>query len=291
MPRRPVIKEAGSGVVFPSPHNPCPDPRVNVSRGNCPNRRGSTVRPDCVDSVTQRLTENHPETLYRTAGAAERRRIQTEIVVSHHDRVRSLVRRYVPAGHREEGEQVAALGLLVALEKYDDAVSGPDRGKKSFWGFAFPYVRDELRAWLDVSVWWCKAANRGKSAKRRARADEIKKLRKIASLDKIEPHTEAPLIDRIQLPESDSVEDLAGEVESLRLLRAFCETLSADEARILLSEHVQVQGSRHHLSLVERATAFVRGNEGAGDGYRESLPRHSDTGRAHPAPASRRATA
>lgn len=107
------------------------------------------------------------EKLYlKTSDPAERRRFRAEVVLAHQDRLDRLVRRMVPAPqHRAEAKQAGAIGILLALEKYD-----PDRGV-AFWTFAYWFVREEIRTWMGKGFYWAQMPNRGKSEARQKSRD------------------------------------------------------------------------------------------------------------------------
>ena len=230
------------------------------------------------------MTHTTPEAEYRNATTAARRRsLQTAVVVAYRDRIAALVRRRFPAELRDEAAQVAAIGLLVALEKYD-----PDRGVP-FWPFAVPWVRSELELWVGHGVRW-RPSTKGAMGRRVA----------VESL--IHAAFDAERHDRAS--EGDSVEDLVGNAEVLRLVSAFLAELPAEDRDLLLCEKRDRDGggivmgnnarSRRYLSLVERATAFVRGSED-NDGVRPdhdrgTVSRHPGPARVAAAPEARRAT-
>lgn len=181
-----------------------------------------------------------------TTDPLERRRIQAEVVEAYRPRVANLVRclfRRNPE-HWREAEQVGLIGLLTALEKYDpDLLTGEDQGNR-FWYLAYYYVKNEIRAWRDVGVNWAKdhrhgACNENITRQTRVSYDD--------SLYETEPSKEP------------TVEEQVVESEVKARLRAFAATLSAIDREILFSENSQRVRSRRYLSLVERATAFVRG--------------------------------
>lgn len=201
-------------------------------------------------------TSPHPEDYYRTSDKTERRRIQLVIVTEHRDRVAALVRRGVPKRLRAEACQVGALGLLVALEKYDPERSGPDRGKKSFWGFAFPYVREEIRVWLDHAAGWQNTKmSKAKRAEMEARGTAPKP---VASMD-ADNSLGLTLHDFVKA--DVSVEGDVVDVEVARRLKLFAETLNAGEREVLFSDNEKTRSSRLHLILTERAAAFVKDGE------------------------------
>ena len=107
------------------------------------------------------------EDRYKTASKTERKRLAAEVLQKYRPRLEKIVRaklRDLPE-HWAEGDQVAALGLLVALERFDCEIAAY-RGS-TFWTFAFWPIQHELEAWLSASIFWRKDTNRGKSATRR----------------------------------------------------------------------------------------------------------------------------
>ncbi|HXB26786.1 MAG TPA: hypothetical protein VNV25_18815 [Gemmatimonadaceae bacterium] len=80
-------------------------------------------------------------------GRSGQRQLQALVVAAHRAEVAAVVRKIVPSKHWEEAEQLGALGVLVALEKYDPK-TGSDR-VGGFWNFARRHVRREIRKWLD----------------------------------------------------------------------------------------------------------------------------------------------
>lgn len=202
------------------------------------------------------------ETTYRgTVDHVARRRIQSEVVTEYRNRVASYVRRRLAPRHWQEAEQVGLIGLLVALEKFDAS-----RGI-AFWFFAVTYVRDELNAWMGHGVFW---RPRSHDMKR----DSKNPLRAVVSLHN-ELDTETVAAD------APTVEDLVATAEGLSRLSEFVRTLSREDASLLVNGvgfgRGRANSSRAagHKSLVERATAFVRGNEDAQAsdraGHRDSL--------------------
>lgn len=195
--------------------------------------------------------ETAPETAYKnTSDPRARRRIQGEIVVKYRGRLASYVRRHLSARHWQEAEQVGAIGLLVALEKFE-----PSRGVP-FWFFAVQWVRKEIQRWLNHGVYWRPHTN---GAKGRQTHDEHR------------AHGEFQ--DEAHVSETENVEDLVSTAEGLSRVGQFLDTLSVEERHLLICEkrdrgNPNSDRVRRYLSLVGRATAFVRGNE---DGHRESV--------------------
>ena len=71
-----------------------------------------------------------------------------ELVLSHQPLARRLASRYVRSDRlREDLEQVASIGLIKAVDRFD-----PERGIP-FQAYAIPTILGELRRWLRVSSW------------------------------------------------------------------------------------------------------------------------------------------
>lgn len=199
----------------------------------------------------------------KATSPAERRRLQAAAVEAYRDRVSRVVRRLVPgAANRPEGEQVGAIGILVALERVD--ASRVD-SRFSFWAFAYPYVRYEIQRWLDVGVYWRRVGNRGKDAARQAQRQAAAVNRRHASMDspisdgRASDWTNAWTLHDMLHDTSPTAEDMVAEVEVTVRLRAFASGLSDLDREILLSENSQRVRSRHYSDLVARAAAFLRG--------------------------------
>lgn len=204
-----------------------------------------------------------PEEQYRhTTDRAERRRIQADILDKYRPHVRWFVRKTIAPQHREEAEQVGCIGLLVALEKYEPTKLGEDKGG-AFWFFAARCVRDEIRRWEDVGVYWRKHRVRPGPGAELARLQ-----RRQASMDAERPDGRS-LHD--ELTTEATVEDLVADVECRRLFARFVRTLTDAERQTIFSEDLRIIRSRSHLSLIERARAFVMG---ARDGD-DDRPTHS----------------
>lgn len=204
---------------------------------------------------THAYAQKFPEALYKTADKAERRRIQTELVSRHRHKLHLFVRSLVPAQHFDEGAQVGALGLLLALEKYDDAKSGPDRGKKDFFAFAKPYIRDEVRVWMDKGVRW----RNTKVNKERKAAQAAKGTDGGVHHDSLDAASAAGAEFKAEAPTPD---ELASELEALKRLRAFVASLTVAEVRLLFVEREPGQRQADaHRALVRRARRAVRGSE------------------------------
>jgi hypothetical protein len=208
-----------------------------------------------------------PEEQYRhTTDKAARRRIQAEILDKYRPHVRWFVRKTIGPQHREEAEQVGCIGLLVALERYEPAKLGVDLGG-AFWFFAARCVRDEIRRWEDVGVYW---------RKRRGAKSAVARLqRHQASIDAERPDGRTM---HDELTEGFTVEDLVADVEHRRLFARFVATLTDAEREIIFSENGRTLGSRAHLSLIERARAFVTGARD-GDEDRSHRPHGPAAGR------------
>jgi DNA-directed RNA polymerase sigma subunit (sigma70/sigma32) len=61
--------------------------------------------------------------------------------------------------------------------------------------------------------------------------------------------------------DAPTVEEVVANAETEERLSSFQASLSAEDREIILSENSQRVRSRRYLSLVERATAFVRGKD------------------------------
>lgn len=210
------------------------------------------------------MQQQKPEALYRNANAAERERLATQVVLEHKESIEAYVRKVVPPNSREDAKQSALEGLLIALEKYDESIAGPDRGKKSFWGYALPYVRNEVQKWMSVGVYWRKDTNRGKSPQRQAAFAEAKRQRTQLSMDMLmggcsdsdhvfegdeEPNTLYAMIpDPIATPETL--------VEEKELAERFISQLNAEE--------IEELESCHYLTLKGRVKALTQGSESDG---------------------------
>lgn len=230
-------------------------------------------------------TTTAPEETYKTATTpAARRRIQTAVVIAYREKIQGAVRRLLPRSpqHWEEACQVGALGLLVALEKYQ-----PKPGAKpwAFWRFACLPVMSEIREWMGVGVYWRKPANRGKSPERAAQRVAAKLQELHGSLDAEIRGTAETLHDRVFDEVSPLQEALVGDAEAAARLATFVRTIAPEDAAVLLTEDHRQVNSRHHKALVERARAFVIGSESGG--HSEPVSRHSVEARAD-APAAAR---
>lgn len=214
------------------------------------------------------MSAEFPEDDYRSGTPAERRRIRAQVLAACAGERRNLIWR-LPVWHREEAAQVAALGVLVALEKYDANISGPDRGKKRFWNYAFVHVREELRTWADRALGW---QNTKMNAARRA-AREAKGQTTVGRMLSLELELELDARPDL-LVADDTPEGLASDLEAAAALNEFLTTLSAEEKRTLLSENENVRKSRLHVSLRERAAAVLTG---APSGHLATLRKRSDS--------------
>jgi hypothetical protein len=219
---------------------------------------------------------------------AAKRRIQAETISTYRAKVEALAKRMVPGPpHVEEATQAGLIGLLIALEKYDPARVAPATTAHSspFWFFARAYVRNEIQQWISIGVFWRKDGNRGKNeaAKRQRAAIAATKVFS-ADAPKAVGDVES-WIDAFHDADQLSTEELCADAESARRLQVFAATLSKADAEKLLTEHGRSKESVHYLSLVERASAFVRGT----DEYRDSVSGHSDPARPVSAPPAGRA--
>lgn len=209
----------------------------------------------------------NPEQLYQsTSCPVERRRIQEEVIESCRGRVSALVRRMVSQReHWREAEQVGAVGVIVALGRYDA------NRNDSFWGFAHLIVRDEIEMWMGRAIYW-------RPSTKRALGRTSNPVHSIPrSMDAELPHrhadssaTTATLHDFVSCT-VPTAEAQTIEAELNAKLSAFLDTLTGDEKRLLLCEkRERANGgveagnnvrARRYLSLVERASAFVRGSD------------------------------
>jgi RNA polymerase sigma factor (sigma-70 family) len=186
------------------------------------------------------------------------RETQVEVIETHRGHIRRLVRRMLrDPQHWAEGEQVGALGVIVALGKYD-----PDRGVP-FWGFAVRVVENEIDKWMDCGVRW-KA--RSKKGAEHVERDPSRRFGAQAGVALAPDELEGA----IEL--APNAEALVGEVEQSDRLTRFLATLSdKDRALLLVVTRERSEGgvaagnnarSRRYLSLVGRAREFLRGNYG-----------------------------
>jgi hypothetical protein len=170
--------------------------------------------------------------------------------------VRSTV--YNPT-HHAEACQAGVVGLLIALERYRPELVGVDRGA-AFWNFARPYVRNEIRAWQDVGVYWRKSGNRGLSPHRVAQREGAKVGRYH------DPFPAPPQSDDSSTVQSEdqvpdpgpSVEDVVAEAEALYLLRQFTQTLRLEDFEIVDSG---MTSSRRYLEIARQGSKVVRKGE------------------------------
>jgi DNA-directed RNA polymerase specialized sigma subunit len=72
----------------------------------------------------------------------ERQRLRLEVTLACRAHLEWLARTLAP-GNELDAEVIGAIGVIVALEKYDAERDG------AFWPFARPFVCDEIRRWLD----------------------------------------------------------------------------------------------------------------------------------------------
>lgn len=221
------------------------------------------------------VAQSKPEQRYKKAtDPKERRRLATAVVLAYRPHVARLVRKTVPAKHWREAEQVGEIGLLVALEKFD-----PERGAP-FWALAKQWVRHEIQKWLYVGVYWRPRYFYDFPSHRNQRSPKVIS----AELAEAKRHQRPLLVAQFGNIDDDligpienpplTVEDLVSDAEAKSRLRAFIATLSEEDARLLLCEkRERVEGgvesannarARHYQLLVERARAFVRGDDGDG---------------------------
>lgn len=212
-----------------------------------------------MDTLTDR-----PEELYRkTTDDAERKRIRALAIRVYQDLVFSVVRRSVDRQHWPEAMQAGAVGILIALNKWDPERIGEDRGH-AFWFFARRWVQDEIQKWIDRGVYW-RPRSRGRAA-----SHELSALhRNPVSLDAPAPAAVDTNLYSLFPANQPSIEELAADAELRGRLFQFAATLTNKEREILFSENAQRMGTRRYLDLVERARAFLKGasdvrNDGRG---------------------------
>jgi DNA-directed RNA polymerase specialized sigma subunit len=83
----------------------------------------------------------------REAPAEEHSRIQAEIVREYRAQLVKLVNRMVSGKRADRAFRQAAIGLLIAAERFDPDSDG------EFWNFAKHFARDAVRAWLGRRAW------------------------------------------------------------------------------------------------------------------------------------------
>lgn len=192
---------------------------------------------------------------YGAASAAERRRIQAQVVEACRAEIAGFVRSRVPERQNwPEGEQVGAIGVLVALERLDhERVSEGF----SFWQFARPYVRNEIQRWRDDS------SERPRNRTRNAGEDHVREMHR------------TPAVYDDAAGDGSGVhrcaEEVVAEVEGASRLHAFLGALSLDDRLLLIADRRARAGggveagnnnrSRRYLALVDRARRAVRGSE------------------------------
>jgi len=191
-----------------------------------------------------------PEYIYRQAPSADRRRIQAEVIAAYRPMVARSARQMVQAQYYKEAAHVGEIGLLLALERYDAA-----RG--SFWAFASHYVRNEIEIWLRETV---HARPRSHRCLEGQAQEERDSQRWSVSSDKMQIASEVP-----------SPEELVREKELRGLLGKFLSELSDAEQHLLLcAKRTTNDGgveagnnlrSRGYISLMKRATAFLKGGK------------------------------
>ncbi len=193
---------------------------------------------------------------YRTASETERKRIRAAVVVECREKVGAFVRRILPREHHEEAIQCGIIGLLVALDKYDDAIAGPDLGKKSFWGYAFPFVQNEISNWVDRGIHWRPRARNARNSTAEAKAQ-----RRQLSMDAVQEvlGTDMTLHDLFS-DDKPNAEEIVGEFEASVLLNEFTETLTNEDRKLLFTKETGRPRSSRYLSLVGRAKAAVLGD-------------------------------
>jgi RNA polymerase sigma-B factor len=81
-------------------------------------------------------------------GHRRRSRLRDRLIVEHLPLARHIARRFAPRGrHLQDLEQVAALGLINAVDRFD-----PDRGCE-FLAFAVPTITGEVLRWFRDRTW------------------------------------------------------------------------------------------------------------------------------------------
>lgn len=111
----------------------------------------STARPsastsDLVVADAERPGRDDQDALFREHAATRSRRVRNTLVESHIGLARHIARRYGSAG-REDVEQVALLGLVKSVDRFD-----PDRGV-AFSTFAGRTIEGELKRHFRDSSW------------------------------------------------------------------------------------------------------------------------------------------
>lgn len=120
------------------------------------------------DRVASTIADPADADLFRAlavAGAAERERIQTELVSRYGGLVRGIAGRYVHSGvELEELRQIGYLGLVLAIQRFD-----VERGIE-FAAFARPTVAGEIRRYFRDKRRWVRLPRRVQETKAALRA-------------------------------------------------------------------------------------------------------------------------
>jgi RNA polymerase sigma-B factor len=95
----------------------------------------------------RRATASHDTALFARYREHADRHARDELVARFLPLARHLARRYHSAGERDDLEQVAALGLVKAIDRFD-----PDRGI-AFTSFAVPTISGELKRYFRDKGW------------------------------------------------------------------------------------------------------------------------------------------
>lgn len=188
-----------------------------------------------------------PEARYSTAQPEERERLQIEVLGRYRARIAGVVRALTTPPNWAEGEQVGAIGLLVALERYDSARLGEDRGG-AFWFFAQAYVRDEVQSWLDHGVLW---------RPRRQRKPSAGAPRRFESLEALTVEIACA---------RENAEDLFAKAEGVALVQKFVSSLDSADAHLLTCEKRErgdptSPRAQRYGDLFRRLIQYVRGDE------------------------------
>ena len=148
----------------------------------------------------------------------------------------------------------------MALERFQPE---PTHDENAFWGFAKLLVANEVENWLDVGVYW-RAASRNRARDERADPDgEVRRLHaRHATLDGVAESMSS---------QHDTPEDMTVEAQIQARLRSFLLGLpEVDRLLLLVEKRNRDEGgvsagnnarSRRYFGLVERAKAFVRGQD------------------------------
>ena len=197
---------------------------------------------------------------------------------THDDEREAVVRRYLPLAHRlaakyrnsteprEDLEQIAAVGLLNAVDRFD-----PARGT-AFVSFAVPTILGELRRHFRDQTWALRAPRfqqelslrieraRDVLTARLARAPTVAELSRhlaideefiLQALDVSLAHHAFPLDDESESAQPARLDDGYARVEERAMLAVLLAALSADDAEIVFL--------RFHADLTQDAIARLVG--------------------------------